>query len=150
MNLIMNLKKQFNLKYEIIYFYNVYGPKQITDSKMSAVIGIFCKQYLNKQHLTVVLPGTQSRRFTHVRDIVESCYKVWKKNKNSHYSISHSKTYLIKDVAKMFSNKIKFIKERKGERFKSAIIKSVRGKKIIDLNGKIALKEYIDNFKKIT
>jgi UDP-glucose 4-epimerase len=150
MNLIMNLKKWFNLKYEIIYFYNVYGPKQITDSKMSAVIGIFCKQYLNKQHLTVVLPGTQSRRFTHVRDIVESCYKVWKKNKNSHYSISHSKTYLIKDVAKMFSNKIKFIKERKGERFKSAIIKSVRGKKIIDLNGKIALKDYIDNFKKIT
>lgn len=150
MNLIMNLKKWFNLKYEIIYFYNVYGPKQITDSKMSAVIGVFCKQYLNKQHLTVVLPGTQSRRFTHVRDIVEGCYKVWKKNKNSHYSISHSKTYLIKDVAKMFSNKIKFIKERKGERFKSAIIKSVRGKKIIDLKGKIALKNYIDSFKKIT
>jgi len=150
MNLIMNLKKWFNLKYEIIYFYNVYGPKQITDSKMSAVIGVFCKQYLNKQHLTVVLPGTQSRRFTHVRDIVEGCYKVWKKNKNSHYSISHSKTYSIKDVAKMFSNKIKFIKERKGERFKSAIIKSVRGKKIIDLKGKIALKNYIDSFKKIT
>jgi UDP-glucose 4-epimerase len=150
MNLIVNLKKWFNLKYEIIYFYNVYGPKQITDSKMSAVISIFCKQYLNKKHLTVVLPGTQSRRFTHVRDIVEGCYKVWKKNKNYHYSISHSKTYLIKDVAKMFSNKIKYIKERKGERFKSAIVKSVRGKKIIDLKGKIALKNYIDSFKKKT
>jgi UDP-glucose 4-epimerase len=148
MNLIMNLKKWHNLKYEIIYFYNVYGPKQITDSKMSAVIGIFCKQYLNKKHLTVVLPGTQSRRFTHVRDIVEGCYKVWKKNKNYHYSISHSKTYLIKDVAKMFSNKIKYIKKRKGERFKSAIIKSVRGKKIIDLKGKIALEDYVYNFKK--
>jgi UDP-glucose 4-epimerase len=148
MNLIMNLKKWHNLKYEIIYFYNVYGPKQITDSKMSAVIGIFFKQYLNKKHLTVVLPGTQSRRFTHVRDIVEGCYKVWKKNKNYHYSISHSKTYLIKDVAKMFSNKIKYIKKRKGERFKSAIVKSVRGKKIIDLKGKIALEDYVYNFKK--
>ena len=148
MNLIMNLKKQFNLKYEIIYFYNVYGPKQITDSKMSAVIGIFCKQYLNKKHLTVVLPGTQSRRFTHVRDIVECCYKVWKKNKNYHYSISHSKTYSIKNVAKMFSNKIKYIKKRKGERFKSAIVKFFRGKKIIDLKGKIALQDYVYNFKK--
>ena len=147
MNLIMNLKKWHNLKYEIIYFYNVYGPKQITNSKMSAVIGVFCKQYLNKQHLTVVLPGTQSRRFTHVKDIVEGCYKIWKRNKNCHYSISHSKSYLIKDVAKMFSKKIKYINERKGERFKSAIIKSIRGKKIIDLRGKMALKDYIDNFK---
>jgi UDP-glucose 4-epimerase len=150
MNLIMNLNKWNDLKYEIIYFYNVYGPKQISDSKMSAVIAVFCKQYLNKQPLTVVLPGTQSRRFTHVKDIVEGCYKIWKKNKNYHYSISHSKTYLIKDVAKMFSNKIKYIKKRKGERFKSAIVKSVRGKKIIDLKGKIALKNYIDSFKKIT
>jgi UDP-glucose 4-epimerase len=148
MNLIMNLNKWNNLKYEIIYFYNVYGPKQITDSKMSAVIAIFCKQYLNKQPLTVVLPGTQSRRFTHVKDIVEGCYKIWKKNKNYHYSISHSKSYLIKDVAKMFSKKIKYIKERKGERFKSAIIKSIRGKRIINLQGKIALEDYVDNFKK--
>ena len=148
MNLIMNLNKWHNLKYEIIYFYNVYGPKQITDSKMSAVIGIFCKQYLNKQPLTVVLPGTQSRRFTHVKDIVEGCYKIWKKNKNYHYSISHSKSHLIKDVAKMFSKKIKYIKERKGERFKSAIIKSIRGKRIINLQGRIALEDYVDNFKK--
>jgi UDP-glucose 4-epimerase len=115
---------------------------------MSAVIAIFCKQYLNKQPLTVVLPGTQSRRFTHVKDIVEGCYKIWKKNKNYHYSISHSKSYLIKDVAKMFSKKIKYIKERKGERFKSAIIKSIRGKRIINLQGKIALEDYVDNFKK--
>jgi UDP-glucose 4-epimerase len=148
MNLIMNLKKWHNLKYEIIYFYNVYGPRQITDSKMSAVIAIFSKQYLNKKSLTIVLPGTQSRRFTHVNDIVEGCYKIWKKNKNYHYSISFPKSYLIKDVAKMFSKKVKYIKERKGERFKSVIIKSIRGKKIIDLSGKMALKDYIDNLKK--
>jgi UDP-glucose 4-epimerase len=148
MNLIINLNKWHNLKYEIIYFYNAYGPKQTTDSKMSAVIAIFCKQYLNKQPLTVVLPGTQSRRFTHVKDIVEDCYKIWKKNKNYQYSISHSKSHFIKDVAKMFSKKIKYIKERKGERLRSAIIKSIRGKKIINLQGKIALEDYVDNFKK--
>jgi len=148
MNLIMNLNKWFNLKYEIIYFYNVYGPKQITDSKMSAVIAIFCKQYLNKKPLTVVSPGTQSRRFTHVKDTVEGCYVAWKNNKNQHYLISYSKSYLIKEVAKLFSKNIKYIQKRKGERFESAIIKSIRGKKIINLPCKIALEDYVNDFKK--
>jgi len=148
MNLIMNLNKWFNLKYEVIYFYNVYGPKQITDSKMSAVIAIFCKQYLNKKPLTVVSPGTQSRRFTHVKDTVQGCYFAWKKNKNQHYLISYPKSYLIKDVAKLFSKNIKYIQKRKGERFESAIINSIRGKKVINLPCKIALEDYVNDFKK--
>ena len=148
MNLIMNLNKWFNFKYEIIYFYNVYGPKQITDSKMSAVIAIFCKQYLNKKPLTIVSPGTQSRRFTHVKDTVEGCYVAWKRNKNQHYLISYPRSYLIKDVAKLFSKKTKYIQNRKGERFESAIIKSIRGKKVINLPCKIALEDYVNNFKK--
>ena len=148
MNLIMNLNKWFNLKYEILYFYNVYGPKQITDSKMSAVIAIFCKQYLNKKPLTVVSPGTQSRKFTNVKDTVEGCYVAWKNNKNQHYLISYFKSYLIKEVAKLFSKNIKYIQKRKGERFKSTIIKSIRGKKIINLPCKIALEDYVNDFKK--
>ena len=151
MNLIINLNKWFGLKYEIIYFYNVYGPRQITDSKMSAVIGIFCRQYANKKPLTVVNPGKQSRMFTHVKDTVDGCFLAWKKNKNQHYSISSSKSYSIKEVAELFSKNIKFIKERDGERFKSTLISSIRGKKIINLVGKIELKDYINDFKqKIT
>ena len=144
----MNLNKWHNLKYEIIYFYNVYGPRQITDSKMSAVIAIFCKQYLNNKHLTIVSPGTQSRRFTHVKDTVEGCYAAWKNNKNQHYLISYRKSHLIKDVAKLFSKNIKYIQKRKGERFESAIIKSIRGKKITNLPCKIALEDYVNDFKK--
>jgi UDP-glucose 4-epimerase len=147
-NLIINLNKWFGLKYEIIYFYNVYGPRQITDSKMSAVIGIFCKQYENKKPLTVVNPGKQSRIFTHVKDSVEGCFLAWKNNKNRHYSISSKKSYSIKEVAKLFSKNIKFIKERKGERFQSTIISSIRGEKIINLVGKMELKDYINDFKR--
>ena len=151
MNLIINLNKWHNLKYEIIYFYNVYGPRQIMDSKMSAVIAIFCKQYLNNKPLTIVSPGTQSRRFTHVKDTVEACYMAWKKNKNSHYSISSSKSYLIKNVAKLFSQNVRYIKKRQGERFRSTVIKEVRGKRITNLRGKRNLEDYINNFKqKIT
>jgi UDP-glucose 4-epimerase len=148
MNLIMNLNKWFNFKFEIVYFYNVYGPKQIENSKMSAVIGIFCNQYLNKKPLTVVLPGTQSRRFTHVKDTVEGCFAAWKKNKNRHYLISHNKSYKIKEVAKLFSKNINYIKIREGERFKSTIINSIRGKKIINLPCKQSLEDYVNDFKK--
>ena len=41
LEMLENLKKWFNFKYEIIYFYNVYGPKQISTGDMATVIGIF-------------------------------------------------------------------------------------------------------------
>jgi UDP-glucose 4-epimerase len=147
MNFIVNLRQWYNLKYEIIYFYNVYGPRQIMNSKMSAVISIFINQYLKKKPLTVVLPGTQTRNFTHVKDTVEACYSAWKNNKNKHYSIYSSKSYSINNIASCFSNKIKYLKERKGERFQSKVLKSIRGYKIINLKSKLDLKDYISNYK---
>jgi len=147
MNLILNLHKWQELKYEIIYFYNVYGPKQIMKSPMSAVIGIFQDQYLNKKKLTVVQPGTQKRRFTHVTDTVNACYIAWKKNKNAHYAVVSKKSYCVKNIAKLFSNKIKYIPMREGERFNSVVINQIRGIKINILKSKIDIKDYIKNFK---
>lgn len=146
MNLIVNLNKWFGLKYEIIYFFNVYGPRQIKKSAMSAVIGIFENQYLDNKNLTVVSPGTQTRRFTHVLDTVKACYYAWKKNKNSHYSISSDKFYSVKQIANFFSDKIKFLKPRPGERFESKVIKSIRGLKINNLKSNIDIKDYIADF----
>ena len=101
LELLDNLKKWFNFKFEVIYFYNVYGPKQIMNGPMATVIGIFEKNYQEKKRLPIVSPGTQSRRFTHVFDTVEVCYEAWKRNKCSHYSISNKNSYSIsscKDV----------------------------------------------------
>jgi len=117
--LIKNYTRWFNLRYEILYFYNVYGPGQIRNSKMAAVIGIFEEQYKKKKPLTVVKPGTQKRDFTHVDDIVRGCYLAFKKGKNDHYFLSSRKSYQILDIAKMFKTKIKMIPERKGERLGS-------------------------------
>tara|TARA_Y100000590_G_scaffold469559_1_gene658271 strand:+ start:539 stop:1432 length:894 start_codon:yes stop_codon:yes gene_type:complete len=149
MNLIMNLNEWFNLSYEIIYFYNVYGPRQIKSSKMAAVIGIFEECYKKKIALPIVLPGTQTRRFTHVSDTVNICFLAWKKNKNAHYSISSKNSYSINEVAKLFSKNKRYIPERKGERFKSTIIKKIRNKKIYNYIGKTELKTYIKNIKKL-
>ena len=93
--LLENLKKWFNFKYEIIYFYNVYGPNQICKGNMATVIGIFQEKFKNNQPLPVVLPGNQSRRFTHIEDTIDTCFEAWKRNKNSHYSISNKKSFTI-------------------------------------------------------
>lgn len=147
LELLENYKKWFGMKYEIVYFYNVYGPKQIKTGNMATVIGIFENQYENKKYLTVVKPGSQSRRFTHVNDTVNACYFAFKRNKNRHYSISHKKSYSILEVAKMFSNKIKFLKKRPGERYASALTNMYLSNKVYKLYGKIELKEYINSIK---
>ena len=143
LELLENLKRWFNFKYEIIYFYNVYGPKQISKGSMATVIGIFEQQYKNKRPLTVVRPGSQSRRFTHVDDTVAACWYAWKKNKCRHYSISNRKSYSIVDVAKMFNSEIKFLPARPGERYASALTNMNLSNKVYKLFGKIHLKDYL-------
>tara|TARA_B000000557_G_C20751997_1_gene433413 strand:- start:3 stop:890 length:888 start_codon:yes stop_codon:yes gene_type:complete len=138
-----NLKKWFNFKFEVIFFYNVYGPRQITKGKMATVIGIFEDHYYKKKPLPVVKPGTQSRRFTHIYDTIEVCYKAWKQNKSSYYSISNKQSYTILQVAKLFKSKIVFLPARKGERFASALSNMVIKNKVFKNFGKIKLEDYI-------
>ena len=141
-----NLKKWFNFKYEVIFFYNVYGPNQICTGKMATVIGIFENCYLNKKPLPVVKPGTQSRRFTHIQDTIEVCYKAWKKDQNKYYSISNTKSYTILQVANLFKSKIKYLPKRKGERYASALSSMSLTNKVHKNFGKIKLNEYVKNF----
>ena len=150
LEMLENLKLWYNLKFEIIYFYNVYGPKQINKGSMATVIGIFEDQYKDKKQLTVVKPGTQSRRFTHIDDTINTCYDAWKKNKCRHYSISNKKSYTIIEVAKMFSSKIKLLPARRGERFASALTSLNLSNKVYKKFGKIKLEDYIKNFIKST
>ena len=147
MNLIMNLNNWFGLKYEILYFYNVFGPRQITETKMAAVIGHFEDCYKKNKSLPVDLPGTQTRNFTHVLETVNAVLYAWRKNKNRHYSISNKKSYSILEIAKFFKFKYHFNHKKKGgERFRSTVLKTVRDKKIFNLYGKISIKDYINNF----
>jgi UDP-glucose 4-epimerase len=145
LELLDNLKIWFGFKFEIIYFYNVYGPRQISKGSMATVIGIFEDCFKNKKLLTVVKPGTQSRRFTHINDTVEVCYEAWKANKNRHYSISNKKSYSILKVAKLFKTKIKLLPPRKGERFASALTDMNLSNKVYQKFGKIELKDYINS-----
>ena len=145
LELLENLKKWFNFKFEVIYFYNVYGPYQICKGKMATVIGIFEDHYKSKKSLPVVKPGNQTRRFTHIKDTVEVCYEAWKRDKCRHYSISNRKSYNILEVAKMFKFKTRFLKKRPGERYASALTNMNLSNKVYKHFGKINLKNYIKN-----
>jgi UDP-glucose 4-epimerase len=144
--LLENLKLWFNFKFEIIFFYNVYGDKQIKKGEMATGIGIFVDQFLNKKPLTVVKPGRQSRRSPHISDTVEICYQAWKDNKNAYYSITNKKSYTIMEVAKMFKAKITLLPPRPGERYASALTNMSKNNKIIRKYGKLSLKDYISSF----
>ena len=123
LELLENLKKWFKFKFEIIYFYNVYGKRHIKKGPMATVIGIFEDLYERKKPLTVVKPGNQSRRFTHISDTVDVCFEAWKKNRCKHYSISNKEVYSIIKVAKLYKSRIIYLKSRPGERYASAVTK---------------------------
>ncbi len=148
LELLENLKKWFNFKYEVIYFYNVYGPHQICTGSMSTVIGIFEDHYKRGKPLPVVKPGTQTRRFTHIDDTINVCFIAWRKNLCLHYSISNKKTFSIYQVAKMFGSKIKYLPKRSGERYASSLISKNLSNNIRKYFGKVSLKKYIENLKK--
>tara|TARA_B100000965_G_scaffold703_1_gene588 strand:- start:284 stop:1171 length:888 start_codon:yes stop_codon:yes gene_type:complete len=146
LEMLENLKRWFNLKYEVIYFYNVYGKNQISSGEMATVIGIFEKAYLENNSLPVVMPGTQTRRFTHIKDTVEICYLAWRENKQRHYSIASKQKYSIIEIAKLFKRKIKFLPKRKGERYNSALTNQHLSNKIYQKFGNIKIKDYINDF----
>ena len=117
---------------------------------MATVIGIFEDHYKRKKPLPVVKPGNQTRRFTHINDTVDVCYKAWKNNLCRHYSIANKKSYSIHQVAKMFNSKIKYLPKRPGERYASALTNMNLSNRVYKHFGKIDLKKYIKKIIKKT
>ena len=146
LELLENLRKWHSFKFEVIYFYNVYGPGQIKVGDMATVVGIFEDQYKKNKPLTVVKPGTQTRRFTHIDDTINICIEAWSKNKCAYYSISHKKSYSIRQLARLFKTKIVYTKPRSGERYASALTRISKNNHIIQKFGKINLKDYVTSF----
>jgi UDP-glucose 4-epimerase len=146
LQLLENLKKWFNFRFEVVYFYNVYGPRHIRTGNMATVIGIFEDHYKKRKLLPVVKPGWQSRKFTHVLDTVKGCIFAWKKNLSKHYIIANSTSYTILQLAKMFGRSIKLVAKRPGERFFSNVTEKNLNNKLIRLKANISLKNYIKDF----
>jgi UDP-glucose 4-epimerase len=140
--LINNYANWFDLKFEITYFYNAYGPGQVRTGDYATVIGIFEEQYANGEPLTVVEPGEQSRDFTHINDIVSGVVLAAEKGQQGEYPLGTGVPHKIIDVAKMFKHKHIMIPERRGERFYGKAIPSLTYQHL-GWSAKIKLEDYI-------
>ena len=97
-------KKVFNLNAEIVRFYNVYGPGELVDSHMAAVIGLWRGQIEKNQPITITGDGEQRRDFTYIGDIVDGLIKVAESNEahEDAWELGTGRNYSINEVADMF------------------------------------------------
>lgn len=119
--LVCNYGEWFKIPYAITYFYNVYGPRERGDLGSGTLIGIFAEQKQAGKNLTVRLPGTQKRNFTHVLDIVEGLYLVGQRGSGDEYGLGHQDSYSVLEVASMFGGEIEYLPERAGNRQQSSV-----------------------------
>jgi UDP-glucose 4-epimerase len=119
--LVRNYGEWFGLNYAITYFYNVYGPRERGDTQSGTVIGIFKDLRDKKEKITVRMPGSQKRNFTHVLDIVEGLVLVGEKGDGDEYGLGHPDAYSILEVAQMFGGEIEMIPDRPGNRTTSVV-----------------------------
>jgi UDP-glucose 4-epimerase len=113
---IRNYSSWYGLDYAITYFYNVYGPGQITSGRYATVIGIFQDHYLRGEPLPVVSPGTQTRDFTHIDDIVRGIVQVAQKGSGDGYLLGCGREWPIIEVARMFGTEHRLVPALRGER----------------------------------
>ena len=120
--LVMNYGNWYNLPFAITYFYNAYGPREISFGKYATLIGLFRERMKQGKPLTVVLPGTQKRNFTHVKDIVSGLVLVGEKGHGDEFGIGSQKSYNIIDIVNLFGGGVEFLPERQGNRLTAEVI----------------------------
>lgn len=118
--LVNNYAEWFGLEYAITYFYNVYGPREMAGA-YGTVVRIFTELYRLGQPLTVVAPGTQTRNYTHVADIIEGLVLVGEKGKGDGYGIGAKETFSVLDLVELFDTEYLMLPERQGNRMTSSV-----------------------------
>jgi UDP-glucose 4-epimerase len=146
--LVVNYGRWFDLPYAIVYFYNAYGPREISNGKYATLIGLFTQKMRDKQPLTVVSPGTQKRNFTHVDDIVSGLILVGKNGFGDEFGIGSPDAYSVLEVAKLFGGDIHMIEERRGNRMSAEVM--IEKTEQLGWRPKKNLVDYIQDLKDIS
>ncbi|MDA8862591.1 NAD-dependent epimerase/dehydratase family protein [Gammaproteobacteria bacterium] len=120
--LVVAFGKWFNINFAICYFYNAYGPGEISSGKYATLIGIFTSQYKKNLPLTVVKPGTQKRNFTHVYDIVSGLLLIAKNGYGDGFGLGSDTAYTVDEIAQCFECEVQYISERQGNRMDADLV----------------------------
>lgn len=101
--LVLDFAKWYGLSFTAVYFYNVYGGRELRDGKYSTVIGKF-KELVSKgaTKLPITAPGTQRRNFTHIEDIIDGILLAAVHGEGDGYGIGADESHSIIDVCKLF------------------------------------------------
>ncbi len=113
--LVHNYSHWYDLPYSIAYFYNVYGPRELSGD-YGTVIEIFRQKFLQHEPLPVRLPGTQERIYTHVADTVDGLVRIGDAGERDEYSIAAKESYPILEVAKLFGGEVEMLPARSTSR----------------------------------
>ncbi|MGF6093780.1 NAD-dependent epimerase/dehydratase family protein [Pseudomonas sp. 18175] len=143
--LVENYGAWFNIPYAIVYFYNAYGPREISTGKYATLIALFKEKLKNGEALTVVSPGAQKRNFTHVDDIVSGLVLVGENGYGDEYGIGNPETFSILEVAQLFGDNIVMLPERKGNRMVADVMTAKTH--ALGWRPSISLAEHIKAFK---
>ncbi|KKW24600.1 MAG: ADP-L-glycero-D-mannoheptose-6-epimerase [Candidatus Kaiserbacteria bacterium GW2011_GWA2_52_12] len=145
--LVANYGAWFGLPYAITYFYNNYGPRELSTGPYASVMGRFKEQYWKGELITVVSPGTQKRNFTYVGDTARALLSVGEKGQGDEYGIGSPESYSILEIAKMFTDTIVMLPERPGNRLDS-VVDTTRMEKEFGWKPEHTVRDYIESLKK--
>jgi len=120
--LVENYGEWFNIPYAVVYFYNVYGKREISTGKYATLIALLTEKMRKGEPLTVVSPGAQKRNFTHIDDIVDGLVLVGENGYGDEFGIGSPESFSILEVAKMFGGTIEMLPERKGNRMTADVV----------------------------
>ena len=143
--LLENYGVWFNVPYAIVYFYNVYGGREISAGKYATLIALFKEKIKHNLPLTIVSPGTQKRNFTHVDDIISGLILVAENGFGDNFGIGSTECFSIFEIAEMFGGEIKMLPERPGNRMIADLVTSKT--EAIGWKCTISIKDYINDIK---
>lgn len=114
---VMHLyQRHWGLDYRLMYFYNVYGPREADYGEHSTVIRSFKKAYLAGESLKIFGTGHKSRDFTHVKDVVEGVFKsLYDEKKRKQIHLGSGESYTINDIAEAFNHPMIYEFDKPGE-----------------------------------
>lgn len=112
---------RYPLNYVTLRYFNPYGPRSFNPANKfnaySSVVGIFLHRKKNGEELLVTGDGKQKRDFIHVYDLAKANHMaaIHPEKLNTAFNIGNGSTLSVLDLARMISDKYRFIAKREGE-----------------------------------
>lgn len=146
---IKMFKGVYGLNAEIVRFYNVYGPGELVDSHMAAVIGLWRAAVKNGTPILIHGDGKQKRDFTHINDIVDGLIRIAESDEKHEdaWELGTGRNYSLNEIASWFApHPIRYVDDVKGN-YRETIRINDDALNRLGWQPKDQLKEYLNEIK---